>query len=206
MEYKNDIVLQECEVIIKNKIYTLKPLALKTILKNEFDRDNIYNKYDTDGKLLFKNLINDEGKSKINKWLKRQVSIDDKPVDLDYIAKEEWEKEDLINLFNLLLEISGLINKEESKEQIDDKENPYMELVSNLMINRTMTKEEIMNSSIPFLIEIYKTVIERISMGGLGILGGITETKKSDNSVLPPITTTSGEEFANAINSFYNNN
>lgn len=203
MEHRNDILLQECEVIIKGKIYTLKPLTLKTILKREFVRDNIYNQNDTDGKLLFRNLINDTGKEKVNKWLKRQVSIDDMPINLEYTSKEEWEKEDIIGVFDLILEISGLTIKEESNEQIDDKDNPYMELVTNLMVNGAMTKDEIMNSSIPFLIAVSKTVTERATMSGLGMFGGMVGATKSNEDVLPPISTTSGEEFANAINDFY---
>ena len=185
MEYKNDILLQECEIYCKNKFYIVKPLSFYYIRKKEFDRDNIFTFGDNLNKLLFSNLISETGRTKINKWLERLVTTSNgEKFNLQIMGNDEWEKEDLIKLFEIIFEISGLKENTEDKEDPNNKDDGYMSLYSNLLMNRTMTKQEILDSSLPYLIEVSKEINEiRVATSGLGGFSGIGGTSGKSQQV-----------------------
>ena len=97
------------------------------------------------------------------------------------MCNDEWEKEDLIRLFETLLKISGLEEKtDEDNSNETDSEDGYSFLFASLLMNGTMSRNEILNSSLPYLNEIFKNVYEiRIKTSGFGGFGGIT-SQQSD--------------------------
>lgn len=205
MRFRNDLILQECEFYAQNKIYIVRPISFYYIRKKEFNRDGIFTYGENASELLFSNLITKQGQVKVNKWLERLVTTDNgKKFNLKIMAKDNWDNEDLISLFETILEISGLTeNKEENGDsENEDKEKGYISLYSNLLMNRTMTRQEILDSSIPYLIEVSKEINEtRALTSGLGGFGGVS--RNANSSTEKPIETTDMEEFANSINQFY---
>jgi len=196
MRFKNDLILQECEFYAQNKIYIVKPISFYCIRKKEFDRDNIFTYGEKSSELLFSNLINKQGQKRINKWLERLVTtFEGETFNLKKMANDEWDNNDLISLFETILEISGLSENKSENTENEEQSDGYMSLYSSLLMNRTMTREEILSSSLPYLIEVAKEISEiRALTSGLGGFGGIgISTEK-------PKQCTSMEDFVNSIN------
>lgn len=208
MRFKNDLLLQECEFYAQDKIYIVKPISFYYIRKREFERDNIFTFGDEFNKLLFSSLVDETGvgQTKINKWLERLViTSSDEKLNLAITARDNWDRDDLADLFKTILEISGLKeDKDKTKNAEDtDNEDEYSFLFASLLMNGTMTRDEILNSSLPYLNEIFKNINEiRIKTSGFGGFGSVPSDNANSTSE-KPIETTDMEEFANSINQFY---
>lgn len=201
MRFNNDLILQECEFYAQGKTYIVNPISFYYIRKKEFEKDGFFTLSDKTNELLFSSLISEQGRKLIDKWLKRLVTtIEGETFSLEKMANDEWDSSDLISLFETILEISGLSKKEEaeqSEKNSENKDDGYMSLYVGLLMNRTMTRQEILNSSIPYLIEVSKEIGEvRALTSGFGGLGGIGAT-----STEPVKQCSSMEEFVNAMNS-----
>lgn len=88
------------DFFVGGKKYTVKPLKLKHV--DEFMKDNL-----SLGMQLV-NITNEEAKSKLDKWLSRQV-VDEKgsPMSLEKAMEDDWDLGDLKRCIQRLLDISG---------------------------------------------------------------------------------------------------
>lgn len=85
---------------VDNKKYTVKPLSLKAV--QEFSEDNL-----NVGPQLF-NMIDDEGKKKVDKWLNKQViDANGEPMSLDRAVEEDWDLSHLRECIHRMIDISG---------------------------------------------------------------------------------------------------
>jgi len=207
-------VLEEYEFEVNGNLYTVKPIPFKRILKLEFSKDRLIVPHNEDNtaEMQLYNITNDKQRGKLNKWLKRLVtnSETEEPVDIDTIAAEEWKLSDVGRLLLFIIEISGLSpegkkndNKENEEETSDEeKKNEYMFLFSTLQKGGTMSKSEIMASSLPYLYgmaaEIQEDEIRKMSATGIGAFlgGGIAAPKEKGTTE----TVSSPEELLSFVN------
>lgn len=86
--------------IVKEKSYTIKPIALKDIEK--FMNDNL-----SLGVQLF-NITDKKAKEKVDKWLIGYCfDEDDNPVSLEKAMENDWDVVDLKEFFRKLCDFSG---------------------------------------------------------------------------------------------------
>jgi len=208
-------VLEEYDYEVNGKTYTVKPIPFKYILKLEFSKDRLIVPHNEDNtaEMQLYNITNDKQRGKLNKWLKRLVkdSETEQPIDIDTIAAEEWKLSDVGRLLLFIIEISGLspeINKDGKKEiekeetPDEEKKNEYMFLFSTLQKGGTMSKSEIMASSLPYLYgmaaEIQEDEIRKMSATGIGAMlgGGISIPKEKRTTE----TVSSPEELLSFVN------
>lgn len=204
-EYIYDILLEECRTVFQGKVYTIRPLTFYEIRSGEFARDNIYCQGEKKYQLLLANIIYEERQVKFNKWLSRLVKLNGEPFNLEMAEKEGWEREDFIDLFDIVLEISGLVsieNKDISEEKIQDETKNLIEL-NCICQYAGMSKDEIRNSTIPYLTTVAPKFMELIACGSFGGLGGLGGLSSEPAKIEEPINCNNAEDFANAINSFF---
>lgn len=88
------------ETTIKDKSYTIKPIALNKI--EEFMKDNL-----SIGSQLF-NISNPEAKKKVDKWLTGYCfDSEGNPVPLEKAMEDGWDIIDLKEFFKKLCDLSG---------------------------------------------------------------------------------------------------
>lgn len=204
-----ELVLEEYEFEVNGKIYNVKPIPFKYILKLEFSKDRLIipqNEENT-AELQLYNIREEKQRNKLNKWLKRLVTDaeTEKSIDIERISGDGWKLSDVGRLLLFILEISGLTpDKDKSKEEQTDEEkkNEYMFLFGTLQRNGTMSKSEILSHSLPYLYgiaaEIQEDEIRKMSATGIGAFlgGGIAAPKEKGTTE----TVSSPEELLSFVN------
>lgn len=180
-----EMILGEYQFIVNGNEYFVKPLSFRYILSGEFARDNLVIPLKEENTFEYQSFnITDKRKRKaLDKWLKRLVTNSDgKEITFGDVLSDEWTVEDIGNLLKLLIEISGLSPKENTadtlQEQEESSDSGWLYLFGVLMAYGSMSKNEILNSSLPFLYGVSKEIKENqlscSGMGGLGLMGGST--------------------------------
>lgn len=204
-EYIYDILLEECRTVFQGKVYTIRPLTFYEIRSGEFARDDIYCQGDRKNLLLYSNIAIKKRRKKLDKWLKKLVKLDGKPFKIKEAKKENWEQQDFIDLFDIIFEISGLVSTENKEiNSVDvEEENKNINKLYGICQYGGMTREEILNSSIPRLNKLAPEFMELINCGSFGGFGGLGGLSSEPAKIEEPINCNNAEDFANAINSFF---
>lgn len=187
----NELMLEEYSLVVNGVSYELKPLPFKYLLNNEFLNDALVIPQPEND--FFKgqcfNLVEKDKREKLNKWIRRLVTLNGKEMSLELLCESDWDINDLGELIHMIMEISGLSGQDEKN---DTNEKEWAFLFGTLMSNRTMTKTEILESSLPFLNAISKEIMEARAMSlGLGGIGSGEVTEE---------TATSREDFMAVVN------
>ncbi len=86
--------------VIGDKKYVIKPLKLKDVVAFTDEQLSI-------GSQLF-NLLNEDVKKNLDKWLSKQVfTQDNKPMSLENALNDDWDLVDLKRCMQRMLDISG---------------------------------------------------------------------------------------------------
>ena len=203
-----ELVLEEYEFIASNgKEYIVKPIPFKYILKRTFSKDKLFippnENNATEYQLL--NITDEKRKKKLDKWLNLLVceSETEENITLEKISKDNWVLSDIGKVLRLIVEISGLVKKEETEiVETEEKKNEYIFLFSLLTENGSMSKAEILSHSLPYIYSIAEEIQNNriqtmgVSMG-MGMFGGVPSASPNTNNYK---TTTSMEDFLNMVN------
>lgn len=203
-----ELVLEEYEFTASNgKEYTVKPIPFKYILKGTFSKDKLFipsnENNATEYQLL--NITDEKRKKKLDKWLNLLVceSETEENITLEKISKDNWVLSDIGKVLMLIVEISGLVKKEETEiVETEEKKNEYIFLFSLLTENGSMSKAEILSHSLPYIYSIAEEIqnnrIQTMGMSmGMGMFGGVPSASPNTNNYK---TTTSMEDFVNMVN------
>lgn len=203
-----ELVLEEYEFTASNgKEYTVKPIPFKYILKSKFTKDRLFIPQNEENFTEFQlyNITDEKKRAKLDKWLNLLITESDteESVTLDKLCKDEWRLSDIGKVLRLIVEISGLVKREEAEIiENENKKNEYIFLFSLLTENGSMSKAEILSHSLPYIYsiaeEIQNSRIQTMSMSmGMGLFGGVSSKSPNTNNYK---TTTSMEDFVNMVN------
>lgn len=191
----SELVLEEYKIEVKGLTYAVKPIPLKYIISGEFLSDRLITPQGAPIQLQTYNLTDTDKRKSSDKWIRRLVSLDKKEMSLAELSESGWNISDIERLFEKAAEISGLSEKDKPTGETANSDN-WIFLFGTLMSGRTMTRTEIMKSSLPFLNAIAKEIIEIRSMSmGLGALSGV-----GGGTAQKAKTCTSREEFLGLAN------
>lgn len=199
---QSEMILGKYHFVANRNEYFVKPLAFRYILSGEFARDNLVIPLEQENTFEYQSFnITDKRKRKVlGKWLKRLVTNSGgKEITFGDILADEWTVEDIGNLLKMIIEISGLSPKENTadtfQEQEESSNNDWLYLFGVLMAYGSMSKNEILNSSLPFLYGLAKEIKENqlscSGIGGLGIMGVGTVSREQPKT---------REDFLNMFN------
>lgn len=105
----SELMLEEYSLEVKGNIYDIKPLPLKYLINSEFLNDGLVIPQNKEnyGKGQCYNIAELDKREKLNKWIKRLVTLNGQEMSLEQLCKSDWDITDLGRLLDKIMQISG---------------------------------------------------------------------------------------------------